>query len=132
MPERAILHKSYLTSSLLLCITQHTVHTNISIALDILSTNLRATVAIHQKISTFAPKELKREPEGGLSFSAKSCHLPLRKQFNHDSPGKSISSLNEAALFINDTCYGRDTILHLCVITAFLSDGQSYQTYPRT
>ena len=37
----------------------------------------------------FAVKELKRGPEGGLSLSTKSRHLPLRKQFRHDSPGKS-------------------------------------------
>ena len=37
----------------------------------------------------FAPKELKRGLEGGISLSTKSRHLPLRKQFHHDSSGKS-------------------------------------------
>ena len=37
----------------------------------------------------FAPKELKRGSEGGISLSTKSRHLPLRKQFHHDSSGKS-------------------------------------------
>ena len=52
------------------------------------------------KISTFVAKEVKRSQEGGLSLSTKSRHLPLRKQFHYESPGKPTSSLNETALFL--------------------------------
>jgi hypothetical protein len=46
------------------------------------------------KKSTFALKELKRGKEGGISPSTKPRHLPLRKQFHHDSSGNYTSSLN--------------------------------------
>ena len=57
-------------------------------------------LAITLKTSTFASVEVIREWGGGISLSAKSRHLPLRKQSRHDSMGKSTGSLVEAALFV--------------------------------
>jgi hypothetical protein len=65
--------------------------------------------------------EVRREPGGGISLSAKSRHLPLRKQSRHDSMGKSTSSLIEAALFLMRYFNSRDTILHFHVVTGFLA-----------
>ena len=61
----------------------------------------------------FAPKELKRGLEGGISLSTKSRHLPLRKQFHHDSSGNYTSSLNETALLFLRNFYSSNTVLHL-------------------
>ena len=66
---------------------------------------------------TFAGKGIKREPDGGLSYSTKSWHLPLRKQFRHEPSGKYISSLNEAAYFLT---YASIAVIQYCTLVPSL------------
>ena len=57
-------------------------------------------ICCYLKFSYLCSEVVKRGSEGGLSLSTKSRHLPLRKQFHHDSSGKRTSSLCETAFFM--------------------------------